>query len=350
MTSPYDTLTERAFWRSGVATAPVSAPPALYQPKFKITPKCKIMTAGSSFAQHVHGALNAHDWSVLETEDIAKFVSPDVANKYGYGFYCARYGDIQTPRQLIQLLHEACGDYAPSMPVWSRDGRYFDAQRPTTEPSGYASPEDCQRARRYHLSYVRKALEKTNVFVFTLGGTEAWVHGETATVYPTASGEVADAPCPENLEFYNFSYDEILTDLRQILGFLKGFNPNVKLVLTVSPEPITATASTSHVLKASTYSKSTLRAAAGQISKNRSAVDYFPAYELLTSPASGNQFFHPDLCSITEEGVRACINMFFGAHDPDFDTDMPSSPREIDPCDDDDELICEEALLEAMSR
>ena len=48
--SPYSGLEERAFWRTAVAGRAPGEFDDIYRPKFPITRKMKVMTAGSSFA------------------------------------------------------------------------------------------------------------------------------------------------------------------------------------------------------------------------------------------------------------------------------------------------------------
>lgn len=107
--SPYDGLEARAFWRSGVAEAGAWPPPDLFRPRFPIPRTARILTAGSCFAQHVGKALRANGFSVIDAEPMTASVPPEVAQAYGYGLYSARYGNIYTVRQLLQLLREDGG-------------------------------------------------------------------------------------------------------------------------------------------------------------------------------------------------------------------------------------------------
>ncbi|WP_428660504.1 GSCFA domain-containing protein [Reyranella sp.] len=53
----------------------------------------------------------------------------------------------------------------------------------------------------------------------------------------------------------------------------KRRRPGVRFLLTVSPVPLKASASQNHVLAATTYSKSVLRAVAGQLADTYDDVD-----------------------------------------------------------------------------
>lgn len=350
MASPYDTLPDRAFWRTGVVGAEPQALSGLYAPKFAVTRETAIMTAGSCFAQHVHRNLRARAWSVIDTESPAGIFRDEDLARFGYGLYSARYGNIYTVRQLVQLLEEAFGEATPADPVWSRDGRFFDAQRPNVEPDGLETPEHVAEAREAHLQAICRAVAKADLFVFTLGLTEAWTHGPSGTVYPTAPGTIAGAYDPDVHVFHNFTYDEIMADLDRARTLLQAVNPTMKMLLTVSPVPLTATATGGHVLAASTYSKAVLRAAAGAFSVAHDDADYFPSFEVITNPAAKSGFYKANLRSVEEAGVAAAMHMFFAAHDPDHADDLPAPRAEDDAIDAEDDVICEEAMIEANRR
>ncbi|PZX15403.1 GSCFA domain-containing protein [Celeribacter halophilus] len=347
MGSPYDTLSASALWRSGVAEVDPLAIDGVYLPKFPVTPDTKIMTAGSCFAQHVHRALAARNWAVIDVETPQGPIPRAVLNRYGYGLYSARYGNIYTARQMLQLLREALGEIRPAEPIWTRDGRYFDAQRPNAEPLGLESAEHVMEARSVHLRRVLRAVKRAEVFVFTLGLTEVWRHKESGTVYPTAPGTLAGHFDPEVYGFHNFTLPEVRKDLEALRTRLKALRPDLKMLLTVSPVPLTATATDKHVLVSTSYSKAVLRGAAGEMAAKYEDVDYFPSFELITNPAAGGRFYKNNLRSVTEEGVTAAMRMFFQAHAPDASaTDGPTQDRFEDDADEAD-LICEEALIEA---
>ena len=83
--------------------------------------------------------------------------------------------------------------------------------------------------------------------------------------------------------------------------------PRLRMILTVSPVPLAATAEDRHVLAATTYSKSVLRVAAEQLAR-QGEVYYFPAYEIMM--AAGNDYFAPDRRSIVEQGVQHVMSLF----------------------------------------
>lgn len=274
--SPYADLPRAAFWRSAMRAPDEATVAALYRPKFDLTPQTRLMTAGSCFAQHLHRTLTRAGWNVLQGEGTGRLLPAALARDYGYNIYSARYGNIYTARQLRQLIEDALSDTPRPAPVWTRDGRVFDALRPTVEPHGLDSADLVQEARRDHLACVRGVLAETDVLIFTLGLTECWIDRTTGLALPTAPGTVAGQYDPDTVTFHNFTYPEVLADLCASRDLLHAAGYPVRILLTVSPVPLTATASGAHVGTATTYSKSVLRAVCGVLEAQDPDFDYFP--------------------------------------------------------------------------
>ena len=135
-----------------------------------------------------------------------------------------------------------------------------------------------------HLEAVRAAIGVATVFVFTLGLTEAWESAADGAVFPACPGTIAGTFSPVKHRFHNFGVEEVREDLRSSIALLRAHNPGVRVILTVSPVPLVATATDEHVLMATTYSKSVLRAAAGEVATREPSVTYFPAFEIVTGP------------------------------------------------------------------
>ncbi|WP_146344439.1 GSCFA domain-containing protein [Falsiphaeobacter marinintestinus] len=350
VTSPYQGLESRAFWRSGVAEAGRFPPADVYRARFPITRDLPIFTAGSCFAQHVGNALRSSGFRVLDAEPLPAGMAAHfrpMAQTYGYGLYSARYGNIYTVRQFLQLIREAHGEFQPADPIWERDGRFFDALRPGTEPNGLETPELVTRARAGHLAAVRDALGQAGLVVFTLGLTESWQHTESGTVYPTAPGTIAGQMDDARYSFINFRASQIREDFLEVRDYLKAINPDIRFLLTVSPVPLTATASGNHVLPATVYSKAVLRTVAGELYEDFEDIDYFPSFEIVASHASDDGFFADNLRSVTTRGVRRVMRAFLAAHGAGQDTAEERDVADSDGTDDD--VVCEEALLEAFS-
>lgn len=324
---PYVGRPDYQFWRK----EPGVAEPALFDPVgtpgFLIEPADKVVTAGSCFAQHVARFLAQAGFDFLVTEQPHSLLAKPVADKLNYGLFSARYGNIYTTRQLRQLLERAYGMFTPIDGAWRRqDGRWVDPFRPQILPGGYVSPREVELDRDIHLAAVRRAIEEMSVFVFTLGLTESWLDSRDGAAYPLAPGVAAGLYDDSIHEFRNFDVSEVSEDLQWSLDFIRSRNPSVKFILTVSPVPLNATALDRHVAVSTAYSKAVLRVVAEQVCHANAHCDYFPSYEIITSPITRAAYFEDDAREIRMEGVRHVMSLFL-KHYADMPTGTPGTPK-----------------------
>ena len=122
------------------------------------------------------------------------------------------------------------------------------------------------------------------------------------------------------------------------------------MILTVSPIPLTATASEQHVLKASTASKSILRAVAWELEKNDPNIDYFPSYEILNNPKLHSTGFESNLRTARQEMIETAISHFLREHQKDFTANRQTHPKGIDSTLSSSQDYCEDALLDAFGK
>ena len=312
--------------------------------------------AGDCFAQEFSQALRASEVDVLDLEPPPPGLAKDRAARFGYGLFSARHGNVYFARQLRQLIEEAYGRHTPAEPVWERDGRYFDALRPSVEPVGLGSPDEVLAHRARHLVAVREMLESTDLFVYAFGLNEAWVHTESGTVYPTAPLTIAGDYDPEVFHWHVADYGETCEDFRTVLAMLREINPKMLILTMLSPVPGTATITNQHVLTANTRHKAMLRAAAGTICDEFEFVDYLPAYEMVATQLSNGSLFDENRRTVTHDGLMIAIQMFFDGH-PELEAAAVRDPREaaspVSPeraGDGEMDAVCEDALLDAFAR
>ena len=309
--NPYQGLPGHNFWRRAVSAVDRHLLDPVVSPKFRIASDDRVATAGSCFAQHISRRLQAIDFNYYITEQDA-MLAPAESRRRNFGVFSARYGNIYTTRQLLQLYQQAFEGRGAAEVAWCRsDGRYADPFRPNIEPDGFASIEAVVHAREHHLAAVREMFQNTDVFVFTLGLTEGWVSKIDGSVFPLAPGVSAGSYSADAYEFINLSVYDVEVDLFEFLARLKAINSKVKVLLTVSPVPLIATYANRHVLSATTYSKSVLRVAAETLIRNCDWVDYFPSYEIITGSYSRGMYYEDDAREVNELGVSHAMRCFF---------------------------------------
>ncbi|GAA6184270.1 GSCFA domain-containing protein [Aliiglaciecola sp. NS0011-25] len=346
--NPYEKLPAYQFWKHGVVEETPFDLKNIYTKKFNIHKHWNIATAGSCFAQHIAKHLQNGGYKILDTEPAPLLLNEKNHSKYGYSMYSARYGNIYTVQQLLQLTKEVTSNITPEDGIWTKNGRYYDAFRPSVEPSGLNSENEVKTHRAYHLESVKKVFETMDLFIFTLGLTETWINKNSGTVFPTAPGVLAGEFDPDKYSFKNYSFYECINAFNEFQDLLKTIRKGKNLpriILTVSPVPLTATASGNHILKANSYSKSTLRAVAGHLSEVQSHIDYFPSYEIITNPSIRSMFYETNLRSVRKEGVETVMKVFSSEHSPLTNVKKVSanSPERSN------NIQCEDDLLEVFS-
>lgn len=345
MGNPYSSAKDYQLWHKSV-----SAPfPGHIDPvtrSRRISKSDRISTMGSCFAQHLSRniAAGGFNYYVAEPNDAAGSASDPSARNYGV--FSARYGNIYTARQGLQLFDRAFGRF-PSADdhVWTKNGRFFDAFRPQAEPGGFASADALAADREHHLSCVRSIFETSRWLIFTLGLTEAWTMKSDGAVLPVAPGVAAGEYDPARHQFVNFSFGQVRDDLSQFIERAFSVNDEVEILLTVSPVPLVATYEDRHVLASTTLSKSILRAVADEMERKFDRVIYFPSYEIITSAANSARYFEDDLRQVNELGVSHVMRLFrkhflTGADSP---ASAPSrlEPAGINPAG----IICDEEMI-----
>jgi len=375
--NPYQDLDEKYFWATAIAKRSMFDISGLWVPKFKISPTTKVVTYGSCFAQHIGKALEARGFSWLISERAPLKLSSELSNKYNYGVFSARTGNIYTVSLLRQWLGWADGSIMIPDEIWERDGRYFDPFRPNIEPNGFESRDELMMSRGVSIKSFTESILKSDVFVFTLGLTESWVNKVEDYEYPMCPGTVAGDFLPDRHGFVNQSFAFIRRTLIEVFEKLRAMNPAIKIILTVSPVPLTATMSGNHILVATMESKSVLRAVAAAMQKQFRYVDYFPSYEIISGTPFRGAFFESNQRNVNHVGVDFVMNSFFQCLRKKFPSieisDGVSSLSNVDvslnvdkhgkrsalkPRGDgknarnsaSDEIVCEEELLAAFSK
>ncbi len=308
---PYSGRPPHQFWANEQAIQSGKGFDPVTRVSFKISAEEAIVSAGSCFAQHLTRVLQRSGFNYLITETPHPIVSPAIADKFNYGAFSARYGNIYTARQLRQLIERAYGVFAPLDEAWQgQEGGLVDPFRPLIHPGGFVSSIELRQDRTTHFEAVRSTFESLSCFVFTLGLTEAWLDRRDGAVFPLAPGVAGGQFDPATYAFKNFSVDEIVEDLQWSIDFIRSKNPEAKFLFTVSPVPLNATYVDRHVFVSTTYSKSVLRVAAEQVTENNESCDYFPSYEIVTNPYQRKRFFNADCREVAPQGVAHVMKLF----------------------------------------
>jgi hypothetical protein len=307
----YKTLPSYCFWQHAVARVEGYEIDAATSVPFTIGPGERVAAAGSCFAQHLTRHLALNGVGPYITEDAHPIAPPDLAREYGYGVFTARYGNVYTTRQLVQLFKRAHGMFRPSEDIWlNEDGRFVDPFRPQVHPGGFLTKEAYFADRRRHFAAVREAFSSMDVLVYTFGLTECWTHREDGAAYPLCPGVAGGVFDPEKYLLVNLDVDDVVREMTEFIDLVRASNPKAKVIFTVSPVSMNATALDRHVLVSNSFTKSVLRVACDMLVRRCTGVAYFPSYEMVTGPHARGRYYAEDRRHVTEEGVALVMRSF----------------------------------------
>ena len=329
MKHPYEGQSDKSFWATGVKKSLVDHGLIQVEPLTSIFDKEDVVvSAGSCFAQHVGKELFRRGYAYAKSE-----FSGERVESFGLG-------NVYTIRQLKQWLEYGLGkrDWAEQA-TYMESGRYYDYLLPHL--GEFPSLDDIQDHRRKVADELVHQLSRASVFVFTLGLTEAWLNSG-GDVYPSCPGVMVGCFDSSDHQFMNLTFSDVVSDLNEVEGYVLEINPSIKLVYTVSPVPLTATATDEHVLTATNHSKSILRAALGEYLRGAKSSSYFPSYELITHNTLNDWRFEDNLRTVSAEGVAFVMQHAFG------DKREKTPARDLGGAGEAaDEAFCEESLIEA---
>ncbi len=257
-----------------------------------------IGSAGSCFASEIAYYLQRNDFNYIVTEhDPGDGELPES---------CARWGILFNTPSFRQLAEKAFGlRQMPRLAEYAPYGEYW--QDPFRENITFGSVEDLQDDHDSHLANCRAALLKSRVFIITLGLNECW------RFIPDGSVASRNPKSPLHYALFRhqvLSVDENVAALQAFLDILRANNPEIELIVTVSPVPFLATglADTSHVVTANAHSKAVLRVAAEQFIADNTGVHYFPSYEMVTHCIADP--WEPDQRHVSRPAVAQVMALF----------------------------------------
>lgn len=348
MTNPYSSLKDHQFWRRSVSTVEPHLFDPVVDPRFQIEPDSKVATAGSCFAQHISRRLQEINFNYFVSEDGAEFAAEE-RKRRNFGVFSARFGNIYTTAQLLQLFQECFGTRIPRETAWQRaDGRFIDPYRQQVEPDGFQDTAAVAEDRAGHLAAVRRMFLECDVFIFTLGLTESWRSRIDGSIFPLAPGVVGSTFDPASYEFINFGVMDVYADLAEFLRLFREINPGAKVLLTVSPVPLIATYEDRSVLTSTVYSKSVLRVAAEMARAKHEWVDYFPSFEIITGNHAGGAYFESDLREVNRLGVSHVMRCFLRHLVKGMEAPPGAVPIAFEAETGGAQIICDEEMLDAV--
>jgi GSCFA family len=245
---------------------------------FKIPPGAKIFTVGSCFARNIEQHLAQHHFDVPSHR---YFGASHVINKYNPYAILQEFRGAFFPNERIpteqRLFEVESGDWIDL---------HLHFANPLPRERIVAHTEQC------HKLFLE--VMDSPYFIITLGLIEVWYDRECDCYLnePLNFGRLYRANkklqdyFAERFVFQVLNYQETYDATYRIFALLREHGtPGLKVILTVSPVPLSGTFTGRDVLMPNMYSKSVLRAVAEEIRGQFDFIDYFPSYEsVMLSP------------------------------------------------------------------
>lgn len=172
-------------------------------------------------------------------------------------------------------------------------GRLFveDKFRATVNPFGVMyNPASILHTVKRHLA----DHDAPRTAVFTLGTNHVYILNET--------GEIVDNCRKRPQRFFTereLTVDQCAEYLGKAISRLRGVNPDVRVVLTVSPIRYAK-----YGFHGSQLSKAVLLLAADKVVREHDVVEYFPAYEIVNDELRDYRFYREDMLHPSDQAVE----------------------------------------------
>ncbi len=244
---------------------------------FQITHTDKLITLGSCFAEEIGSRLLSSKFNIE-------------ANPFG---------TIFNPLSVFELIELSL---EPSLAIEAgmieRDGMHYNLKFHSSFRN--SSKEGLLEIINKKLEEVKSHLAQAKVLFITFG---------TAWIYETKAHEMLVANCHKlpqkqfNKRLLNV--DEIVSAFFSLKEMIQPINPNLQIVLTVSP-----VRHTKETLTLNSASKSALRLACHYLADMSEDVHYFPSYEIMMDDLRDYRFYEKDMIHPNEQAIDYIWDVF----------------------------------------
>ncbi|HVU22412.1 MAG TPA: GSCFA domain-containing protein [Rhizomicrobium sp.] len=242
-----------------------------FSPTFALEPGEKIFTIGSCFARNIERALDKRGFDVVALG----IEWPDKFFDFHGHSALNNYGVVSIENELRWALDPARPFNAAQNILQLAPDKYLD-------PHLSVRPTSLERMLAYRraVTDVTQKVADCRVVIMTLGLSELWFDRLTGIYLNLAPPRRLVLQNPGRFEVHLLDFAETLAALENVIALLHArCRSDQRILLTVSPVPMSATHSEGDVITVNSYSKSVLRAAAEHVARRHSHIDYFPSYE-----------------------------------------------------------------------
>ncbi len=284
------------------------------EPKFRLRDDDVFFCIGSCFARSIEEQLMYRDlkvtsnnlsrrrgeWHGRPSGLANKFTTPSILNELRWAF-----GEAEFPPD--SLMPDANG--------------WRDLQ---LAPGSALVTRERALERRTDLTAYFQRIRDASVLVITLGLVEAWYDRVNELFLNGAPTMWATRREPGRFALTVTNYTDNMAHLDEIVALLgRHGRADLRIVVTVSPVPMSETFTGSDVIAANLYSKSCLRAAAEDIARRYDHVQYFPSYDAVVTSPRRSAYSSIDEIHVLEDAVRAVTTHFLSTFGIDRECSYP---------------------------
>ncbi|HTT97549.1 MAG TPA: GSCFA domain-containing protein [Rhizomicrobium sp.] len=290
-----------------------------FSPTFTLIPGEKIFTIGSCFARNIESALEKRGFDVvtrsLEWPDkFFDFHGQTVLNNYG----------------VVSIENELRWALDPDRPFDPKTNILQVAPEKYLDPHLSVRPTNMERMLAYRAAVtgVSRRVVECRVVIMTLGLSELWFDTLTGIYLNLAPPRRLVMQNPGRFEVRLLNFEETLAATENVIALLRQHcRADQRILLTVSPVPMSATHSERDAIVVNSYSKSVLRTAAEHVAAAHAHIDYFPSYEsvTLTDP---NRAWLDDQLHVRDVMINLNVDRMLDAYLPQ-DQRMPVATKLI---------------------
>lgn len=261
-----------------------------------------ISSAGSCFATQLAKSFQRREYNYLVTEQL-EGRDDGVWVDQGAIKGSANFGTLFNTPSLLQIAQKAFGlrDFTRYL-VELAENVLYDPYR---EGVFFRDEKSFLGDYDNHIAAIRRIFLESEVFVFTAGVNECWELDDGSVISRNPRNGMHGL-----LKHKVLSVEDNVRCLRKFYEIVKHYNPQLKIILTLSPIPLLATgrAMTHHVIEANTHSKSILRVALDSVTAECKDIYYFPSYEyVMECQQDAWKYDHRHL---KEEAVEKVLDFF----------------------------------------
>ena len=288
-------------WSNNIARFKEELVVVQHAPKFYLNDADSFFCIGSCFARNIEEHLIYNgatvlskrivcpkcEWSGRANGIVGKFTTSSICNEIDWL--------LEPPGIINESFFE------------SVEGGWLDLQlAPGIRP---VSLERAVERREYLLRDYFSRLRHASVVVITLGLNEAWRDNKLGRYLNATPSVYSVRREPERYSLVITDVDFNLNALERIRLALMAIRPDMRIVVTVSPVPMSATFSGRDVCVANTFSKSVLRVAADTFADRHSNVDHFPTYDMV-SLSPRDMAYREDCLHVSRKIVGKMVSLF----------------------------------------